>query len=108
MEGIVFISLIIALFVIGAILWIILAVLKKKEDIENKAQPVITKKATLVDKQQVAPGELLFGEMWTLFELEDGERVRLNAKPQNTLLVGDRGMLTWQGKRILKFEREII
>lgn len=103
----VFFALIIAMFVIAAVLWIIYAVVKKKQDDENDAQPIVTRKAKLVDKQQVAAGDIVIGEMWTLFELEGGERIRLNAKAQNSLVVGDCGLLTWQGKRILKFERDL-
>ena len=100
-------ALIIAMFVIAAVLWIIVAVMKKKEDDENDAQPVMTGKAKLIDKQQAAAGDIIIGQIWTLFELEAGERIRLNANMQNTLVVGDSGLLTWQGKRILKFERDI-
>lgn len=106
MEIEVFVATIIAMFIIVAVLWIIVAVMKKKEDDENNAQPVMTRKAKLVDKQQVAAGDIVIGEIWTLFELEDGERIRLDAKPQNNLVIGDSGRLTWQGKRILRFERD--
>lgn len=102
-----FFALVIAMFVIAAVLWIIVAVMKKKEDDENNSQPVMTRKAKLVDKQQVAAGDIIIGQIWTLFELEDGVRIRLNAKVQNSLVVGDSGLLTWQGKRIIKFERDL-
>lgn len=88
------------------IMWIFVAAVKKKQDAENRAQPVRKKKAKIIDMQKVESGAIVFGEPWVLFELENGSRVRLNAKAENSLMVGDAGLLTWQGKKILKFERE--
>ncbi len=103
MEDLFYALLIMA--VLAAILWVIVLVMKSKEDAHNRAQPVLSKCAKLVDMQQVPAGQIVVGEIWAMFELENGDRIRLNAKVQNSLVVGDRGMLTWQGKKILKFER---
>ena len=105
MEELFFIFL--ALFVLLVIMWVIAAVMKKKSDDEDNAQPVLTKQAKLVDMQQIPAGQIVIGEIWTMFELDSGERVRLNAHAQNSLVVGDQGMLTWQGRKILKFERNV-
>lgn len=96
-----------SLLVLMVVMWVIAAVLKKKRDDEDNAQPVLTKQARLVDMQQIPAGQIVIGEIWTMFELESGERVRLNAHAQNSLVVGDQGMLTWQGRKILKFERNV-
>lgn len=93
------------MLILCAIMWGVVFALKAKEDAQNNAQPVKTKRAKLVDMQQVPAGQIVIGEIWTMFELEDGARIRLNAKVQNSLVVGDKGMLTWQGNKILKFER---
>ena len=96
-------------FIVLIIMKVTAAVLKKNNDAEDNAQPVRTEQAKLVDMQQIPPvGQIVLGEIWTLFELESGERVRLNAQVQNTLVIGDQGLLTWQGRKILKFERNII
>lgn len=92
-------------FVLGAVSWIIAGVLKARDAAQNKTQPVRVKPAKVIDMQQVSSNEVVFGEIWVMFEMEDGERIRLNAKANNTWMVGDKGTLTWQGKRILKFER---
>lgn len=97
--------LLFSLLIVMIIMWVTAAVLKKKKDAEDNAQPVLTKQAKLVDMQQIPAGQIVIGEIWVLFELETGERVRLNALVQNTLVIGDQGLLTWQGRKILKFER---
>ena len=79
--------------------------IKKKRDAEDAAQPMRTGFAKLVDMQQILAGQIVFGEIWVLFELDNGDRMKLNAKAENSLVVGDTGMLTWQGRKILKFER---
>ena len=94
------------LFGLMIISFIVLIVTKNKRDAENNSHPIQTSRAKLVDKQQLPAGTLLaVSEMWVLFELENGNRVQLIAKAQNRLVVGDEGMLTWQGNKILKFER---
>lgn len=95
------------LFGLMAISFIALFIVRRKRDVEDKSHPIQRGRAKLVDKQQLAPGTILaISEMWVLFELENGRRLQLVAKAQNSLVIGDEGMLTWQGKRILKFERD--
>lgn len=91
--------------ILAAILWGIVFVLKLKETARNNAQPIQTESAKLVDMQQIPAGQIVIGEIWTMFELNGGNRIRLNAKVQNTLVIGDEGVLTWQGNKILNFER---
>lgn len=84
---------------------IIVLALKKQRDAEDEAQPVCTERAKLIDMQHIPAGQIVIGEIWVMFELDNGDRKKLNAKVENSLVVGDSGMLTWQGRRILKFER---
>lgn len=91
--------------VLLAIIWIFVAVVIKKQDAENKAQPVKSEKAKVIDMQRINTNEIAIGELWVMFETESGQRVRLYVKPQNTLIVGDAGLLTWQGRKIIRFER---
>lgn len=86
---------------------IFLAIIKKKQDAEDQAQPVRKEMAKVVDKQQIDSGGIVIGEPWVLFEVEGGTRVRLSANPKNSLVIGDTGMLTWQGCKILRFDRNL-
>ena len=91
---------------LAVVSWTIVGVLAKKRNDEDARQPVRTEHAKLVDMQQVAAGQIVIGELPVMFELDDGQRIRLGAKAQNSLVVGDTGQLTWQGRKILKFERD--
>lgn len=93
------------LVVLAAVVWGIVFVMKSKEDARNNTQPVQTMYVKLIDMQQVPAGQIVIGNIWVMFELEDGERIRLYAKDHNSLVVGDKGMLTWQENQILKLER---
>lgn len=95
-------------FALLIILAVAVIIIKKKRDAEDKAQPVRRKNARIIDMQRFDAGEIVIGEPWVLFELENGSRVKLNAKQKNHLMVGDVGLLTWQGRKILKFERNIV
>ncbi len=101
-----FLQLVAIVFVIIGALWIVLKVLEKQQEAENKRQPVKEEVAKIVDVQRIDAGGIVIGEMWVLFELTGGERVRLYISPQNSLVVGDLGILTWQGKKMLKFQRK--
>lgn len=94
MFGIMFVSIIIILITNAK---------RKKED---AAQPIRKEMAHVVEKESIDPGYLEF-EINILFETEKGERLKLLAKTQNLLAVGDFGLLTWQGRKVINFERKI-
>ena len=95
------------LFGLLIVSFVFFAVAKNKRDADNNSKPIQSGKARLVDKQQLSSDTILsISEMWVLFELENGNRVQLIAKAQNNLVIGDEGYLTWQGNKILKFERK--
>lgn len=97
-------AILIGIFLVSVIA---LNILKRKRDAEDDEQPTLSKKAKVIDKQQLPPNTIMsISEMWVLFETEDGQRLRLNAKAINNLVVGDEGYLTWQGRRIINFERD--
>lgn len=100
-----FFMFILAMGVVMVFLWIIVFALRSHEKAKNNSQPVKTNTAKLIDMQQVPAGQIVIGEIWVMFELDNGERIRLKANPKNSLVVGDKGILTWQGTNILKFER---
>ncbi|MBO5023774.1 MAG: hypothetical protein J6D11_05655 [Clostridia bacterium] len=94
-------SVFIAILVGMAIfIWIIYGIIKLGQSAADSTQPILTEKARLIEK---APSQSF--ETKVLFETERGERVRLRAKVPNNLVIGDEGMLTWQGGKIIKFER---
>lgn len=99
--------IIVVMFVAAGILGAVAKYLEKQQEAENKTQPINSGIAKIVDMQKIETGVIIIGEPWILFELDNGTRIRLNAKPQNNLVVGDIGMLTWQGRKILKFERKV-
>lgn len=84
---------------------IVFLAIRKKQNDENNAQPIQRMMAKIVDKQKLDPGTIAF-ETWTLFETEIGARVRLVGKANNDYVVGDQGELTWQGSRLISFERK--
>lgn len=91
--------------VLMVFMWIIVFALRSHEKAKNNAQPVKTNSAKLIDMQQVPAGQIVIGDIGVMFELDNGERIRLKANPKNSLVVGDKGLLTWQGTNIIKFER---
>lgn len=87
---------------------IIIAVAKSARDNANNAQPLRCELAQVVEKQQLPANTIMsLSEMWVLFELEDGQRIRLIVKATNDLVVGDTGYLTWQGKAMRSFDRKV-
>lgn len=95
-----------SMIAIAVIMCVILLVLRKKNERENAKKPVLTVGATLIDKQQIQPGQIPIGGIWVVFELENGDRVKLIADMRNSLMIGDTGTLTYQGNKILGFDRK--
>ncbi len=95
------------LFGVVVFVWILVAIIKIVMKVENNSHPVQRAKAKVIEKQQLPPDTILsINNMWILFELEEGERLKLTAKALNSLVVGDVGMLTWRGNQIISFDRE--
>ena len=88
-----------------AVLWGIVFVMKKKDDARNETEPLQTRAARVIEKQQIPAGQVVIGSIWAVFELENGERIRLYVKEHSSVYCGDKGMLTWQGNRAVSFER---
>lgn len=92
------------LFGIAVFSIILAGIVKLSQSASDSAQPVRTEKAKLIEKDNIPAGSFA-SEIRVLFETESGERIRLRAKVPNSLVVGDEGTLTWQGGKIIKFER---
>ncbi len=80
------------------VLWIIVAVKNK----ENESLPIMRAHAVLLEKPQETPGGIAI-VVATTFQLDDGRRVRLSVPAKHNLIVGDKGMLTWQGTAFRSF-----
>lgn len=88
------------LFGLCAIVWILYAIVFGTQHIQDSTKPVRKEDAKVVLKEP--------NGIYILFELcENGERIRLQVKHLNKLVEGDIGVLTWQGSRVINFERKI-
>lgn len=94
-------------FIFLGLMAVVVRALAKRREKEDLAQPIKRKMAKVVDMQRLEAGQMYIGEPWVMFEFSDGSRLRLNAKQNNSLIIGDIGLLTWQGRKILTFERKI-
>ena len=91
---------------IMVIMIIAVAIMKKSRDSQDESCPVMRKKAKILEKEQLPQNTIMaLSEMNVLFEVEGGQRLRLHAKAQNHLIPGDEGYLTWQGSKVINFER---
>ena len=68
---------------------------------EQTAYGVVVEKSTL-------PANAIpqFSSITVVFDLEDGSRRSFVVKATEPFVVGDRGMLTWQGKSSRQFKRD--
>lgn len=79
-------------------------IVNKSKENENSKLPIQTMKAKLIDiKRQTDLG--IDSIIFQLFETEDGNRVQLTMNTDKYLVVGDSGTLTWQGKKLISFDR---
>lgn len=88
------------------ILSVFLVIINKKRDKMDSAQPERREWARVIDRPQAGTQNGIVLEIYMMFELQDGQRLRLRAKPNNSLVVGDTGYLTWQGTKVKNFERD--
>ena len=97
----------VGIMIVCVISCIVMTVLKRKSDAENARLPIRREMAMVVEKEQLPPDAIpAFSNPWILFELQDGRRVRVNGNyTHSDLILGDVGMLTWQGNRIVSFSR---
>lgn len=84
------------------------------EDKRNTGKSIETKSVKVVTITKVNTMLLLLAPFLTtttvvLFEFDDGSRqeLALNANAASTIVEKDKGMLTYQGTKFIKFERNI-
>lgn len=91
---------------VGIIFMIIIKSKQKEEEERNASYPICRMNAKIVDKMQLAPNTMMsVSQMWILFELTDGRRLKLTTRASNEWIVGDTGYLTWQGTSMIRFGR---
>ncbi len=78
-----------------------------RKDRANDRSPVLTVEATLVTKRIHVWGDHSHTNYYATFQVISGDRMELSvpANEYGYLVDGDRGRLTFQGTRFLKFER---
>lgn len=90
---------------ISIVLYIVCATIKAK----NSKQPIESKWAKVVEKQvgnakdSIVPGNETIS---VCFEFENGSRKVMHISASQGLLVGDTGLLTWQGTVFISFKRD--
>lgn len=91
---------------VAIVFGIIFAVAKKSRDAENDACPIYESYAKVIDRQVPPPNYIpSLSELWVMFEVDDGSRRQLITKGTDIYVVGDEGMLVWQGKKVIRFSR---
>ncbi len=89
------------LFGICIICWIVMAVRNK----QNESQPLQRQHAVLVEKPQIPANSICVIQNLT-FQLDNGSRICVSVPTTERLVVGDKGMLTWQGTAFRSFVRD--
>lgn len=81
---------------------------KWAENKKNEGKPIETKAVKVVTKRNIMNNNPNVGS-FVLFEFDDGSRQELsiNANTSSTIAENDTGMLTYQGTKFIKFERNI-
>lgn len=91
-------------FILCGVIMLVCFLIVRSVEGKNNAFPVQEKNARIIDLRQ----ETTFGLImvtWILFEFSDGVRIRLTTDIKNDFMVGDEGILKYQGERLVSFER---
>ncbi len=77
--------------------------------VKNSSSPTLAVAVKVLDKRMRVRGEHSHTTYFITFEVESGDRIELEVgdKYYGTIVEGDKGKLTFQGTRFVKFEREI-
>ncbi len=107
MEASEWLGVVFGIFITMVIISIICLIIKKGVDSKNASCPMQQMKARVVDKQNL-PGNAIrsMSTMWVVFELENGLRKRMIIPAtKDDMVVGDVGILSWQGEAMVAFSR---
>lgn len=100
-----FFIIIITVIVFGSLLWKITTGIN--QNIKNNASPVLTVPAQVIAKRTEVRGEHSHTWYYSTFEVESGDRIEfeISGKEYGLLAEGDLGLLTFQGTRLISFDR---
>lgn len=101
------IGVFIGMLVLLALIYGILFYMKGKEEQHNASCTMRRENAVVIEKYPASGIAAGISEMPVLFELSNGDRVRLICKNGGEMVVGDKGCLKWQGNRYISFERDV-
>lgn len=91
---------------VAIVIWIFAGIAIAARKAEEAKLPVETGIGTLIEKNR-STNALTAGieDIPAIFELEDGRRIQLNLQASSTLVLGDKGEMTWQGKKLMDFRK---
>lgn len=91
----------------AALMLILAAIAKGVRNMADDMCEEQTQRAVVVEKSTLPPNAVpQFSSITVVFDLEDGGRKSFVVSATEQFVVGDRGMLTWQGKSIRQFKRD--
>lgn len=91
----------------AAVFWLLAGYVNQQKEDEIASHPIQKEYAKIIDCQMATGNTygMAQSNMWVLFELKNGNRMRFSVEAKNGYTAGDAGMLTWQGSRLLSFRR---
>lgn len=95
-----FYTLLLVLLFVVVVVFIILPIAIALNGTRKDRIPIETQFAFLIGKQPSTAAKTP-----AIFQLDDGRRFRFMVDTYSTMIVGDRGVLTWKGNQFLNFER---
>lgn len=98
-----FLAVLIGLMIV---VFVFLGIVLSANKAEEEQKPIENGIAVLMEKQQSTNSlTAAIDNIPAIFELEDGRRIKLSLEANSTLVIGDRGEITWQGSKLIKFQR---
>ena len=91
---------------VAIVTWIFAGIAIAARKAEEAKKPVETGVGVLIEKNRSSnPLTAGIEDISAVFELEDGRRIQVLLPSSSTLVVGDKGNLTWRGNKLIDFQR---
>lgn len=102
-DVMIFLAVLLGLMIV---VFVFLGIVLSANKAEEERKPIENGIAVLMEKQQSTNSlTAAIDNIPAIFELEDGRRIKLSLEANSTLVIGDRGEITWQGSKLIKFQR---
>ena len=102
-DVMIFLAVLLGLMIV---VFVFLGIVLSANKAEEERKPIENGIAVLMEKQQSTNSlTAAIDNIPAIFELEDGRRIKLSLEANSTLVIGDRGEITWQGSKVIKFQR---